>query len=196
MESSFMTVEELNNIGFKSIGKNLNISKKISFYNPGFISIGNNVRLDDYCIVSASKNGISIGNYVHITAYVVIAGGENITIEDFVAIGAHTCIYSSNDDYSGGSMTNSMVDSIYKVVHTAPVTIKRHTIIGSHTTILPGTSIGEGVSIGSHSFVKSNLNSFGIYCGVPARFLKKRKKEFLKLEKSFSSKIKNISSDI
>lgn len=188
MESSFMTIEELSNIGFKSIGRHVNISKKVSIYNPEFISIGNNVRLDDFCILSASNNGIVIGNYVHITAYVVIAGGENVTFEDFTAVGAHTCIYSSNDDYSGRSMTNSMVDNIYKNVHTAPVIIKKHTIIGSHTTILPGVTIGEGVSVGSHSLVKTDLNSFGIYCGVPVKFLKMREKKLLVFEKSFLNK--------
>ncbi len=35
MESSFMTIEELNNIGFKSLGKNLSISKKFHFTTPG-----------------------------------------------------------------------------------------------------------------------------------------------------------------
>jgi len=188
MISSFMTREELLNIGFKSIGQNVNISKKISIYNPEFISIGNNVRVDDFCILSASRNCIIIGNYVHITAYVVIAGSENITLEDFTAFGAHSCIYSSNDDYSGGSMTNSMIDNIYKNVHIAPVLIKKHTIIGSHTTILPGVTIGEGVSVGSHSLVKSDLKSFGIYGGVPAVFLKKRKKKLLVLERAFSKK--------
>ena len=57
-------------------------------------------------------------------------------------------------------MTNSMIETIYKDVQTAPVNIKRHSIIGSHTTILPGVTIGEGVSVGSHSLVKSDLNSF------------------------------------
>jgi galactoside O-acetyltransferase len=189
-----MSAAELRNIGFKSIGINVNISKKISIYNPEFISIGNNVRVDDFCILSASNNGITIGNYVHITAYVVIAGGESILLEDFTAIGAHSCIYSSNDDYSGGSMTNSMIDTIYKKVHMAAVLIKKHTIIGSHTTILPGVTIGEGVAVGSHSLVKSDLNSFGIYCGVPAVFLKKRKKKLLVLEKTFSTKNKRINS--
>ncbi len=85
-------------------------------------------------------------------------------------------------------MTNSMVDNIYKDVHTAPVIIKKHTIIGSHTTILPGVTIGEGVSVGSHSLVKTDLNSFGIYCGVPVKFLKMREKKLLVFEKSFLNK--------
>ena len=72
MVSSFMSAAELRNIGFKSIGINVNISKKISIYNPEFISIGNNVRVYDFCILSASNNGITIGNYVHIPVMMII----------------------------------------------------------------------------------------------------------------------------
>lgn len=49
----FYTREELERIGFKSIGENVLISDKTSIYSPQNISIGNNVRIDDYCVLSA-----------------------------------------------------------------------------------------------------------------------------------------------
>ena len=50
--NSFYSQEELMKIGFLSVGKNVLISKKASIYNPSVISIGNNVRIDDFCILS------------------------------------------------------------------------------------------------------------------------------------------------
>ena len=67
MENSFYTEAELERIGFASIGKNVLLSRKVSVYSASTISIGNNVRIDDFCILSGS---ISIGSFVHISAYV------------------------------------------------------------------------------------------------------------------------------
>ena len=58
--------QELKDMGFKSIGADLSISKKASFYGVENISIGSHVRIDDFCILSGK---ISIGDYIHIAAY-------------------------------------------------------------------------------------------------------------------------------
>ena len=61
--NSFYSDEELKKIRFKSLGENVLISKKASIYSPEKIIIGNNVRIDDFCILSGN---IQIGNHVHI----------------------------------------------------------------------------------------------------------------------------------
>ena len=70
---SYYSEEELNNIGFKSIGTNVKLSKKSSIYGANEISLGNNVRIDDFCILSGK---IRIGNYIHIAAYSALYGGS------------------------------------------------------------------------------------------------------------------------
>ena len=42
---------QLEDIGFKSVGKNVLISDKASIYGAGNISIGNNVRIDDFVVL-------------------------------------------------------------------------------------------------------------------------------------------------
>jgi len=64
--TSYYSKIELSQIGFKSLGDNVLISKKTSFYGISRICIGNNVRIDDFCVLSAGIGGIFIGNYVHI----------------------------------------------------------------------------------------------------------------------------------
>ena len=50
--NTFYSKEELENIGFAEIGHNVLVSKKASIYKPELIEIGNNVRIDDFCILS------------------------------------------------------------------------------------------------------------------------------------------------
>ena len=68
----FLSDEELRKIGFKSLGTNVLISNKVSIYGAEFISIGDNVRIDDFCILSGK---ITFGNNIHIGAGSVVIGG-------------------------------------------------------------------------------------------------------------------------
>ena len=49
----FYSKEQLEKIGFKFLGENVLISDKTSIYSPENISIGNDVRVDDFSILSA-----------------------------------------------------------------------------------------------------------------------------------------------
>ena len=57
--------DELFAFGFKSIGKNVLISRKASIYGADKIEIGNNVRIDDFCVLSSGDDGFLIGNNIH-----------------------------------------------------------------------------------------------------------------------------------
>ena len=63
--TSFYSEEELKSLGLKHYGKNVLISRKCSIYSAESISIGNHVRIDDFCILSGE---ITIGDYCHISA--------------------------------------------------------------------------------------------------------------------------------
>lgn len=61
--TSFLTEEEIKSLGFKKYGDNLKISRFAHFYTPSTIEIGNNVRIDDFCILSGNiKLGSNIRN--------------------------------------------------------------------------------------------------------------------------------------
>ena len=49
---AFLTEEQLEQIGFKSFGTNVRISDKAAIYNPEQVEIGNNSRIDDFCVIS------------------------------------------------------------------------------------------------------------------------------------------------
>lgn len=187
---SFMTPDEIAVLGFRHVGANCLLSSKASFYNCSNISIGNNVRIDDFCVLSAGEGGIDIGNYIHIAVYSSLIGKDLITLKDFSNISSKVSIYSSNDDYSGLTMTNPMVPEEFKNVSHAPVIIDKHVIIGSGSIVLPGCRIHIGSAVGALSLVTKDIPEFEIHTGVPARKMKKRNKNLLDLEQEFRDKIK------
>lgn len=169
-------------MGFSSIGKNVRISDRASFHNPARISVGDNSRIDDFCVIAAGAGGISIGEYVHIGVGCTLLGAGAITLSDFSGLSSRVAIYSSSDDYSGASMTNPTVPGIYTDVKHADVFLGKHVIVGSGSVILPGLRLEDGVAIGALSLVTKNCREFGIYNGNPARWFKQRKRDLLALE--------------
>lgn len=171
---AFLTEKQLFEVGFASFGENVLISDKASFYGTDKIHIGSNVRIDDFCVLSAGQGGIQIGNYIHIAVYSSIIGAGKVTLSDFCNISSRVSIYSSNDDYSGQYMTNPMVPSEFTNVTHSPVYLGEHVIIGSGTVILPGVTLEEGVAIGCLSLVNINCDANFIYAGSPIRKIKNR----------------------
>jgi len=175
----------INEIGFASVGENVQISDRASFYNTANIALGNNVRIDDFCVLAAGVGGIVIGNYVHIAVAATLIGSGGITMADFSGLSSRVSIYSSSDDYSGATMTNPMVPREYTGVVHADVYLGRHVIVGSGSVILPGVTLEDGVAVGALSLVTKDCKEFGIYSGNPARRISERKRDLLELEKVF-----------
>jgi len=173
-------------MGFASVGENVKISNCASFYNAANIALGNNVRIDDFCVLSAGVGGIQVDDNIHIAVYSSLIGAGKITLSDFCNISSRVSIYSSNDDYSGATMTNPTVPSQFTGVTHADVYLGKHVIVGSGTVILPGITLEEGVAVGALSLVTRNCDAFGIYAGNPAKRIKERKRDLLVLEKQFS----------
>lgn len=180
---SYYTQEQLKQLNFKHIGKNVKISDKASIYNCDQIEIGDNSRIDDFCVVSGK---ISIGRNVHITPMCLVAGGEKgITFEDFTTIAYGVQVFTQSDDYSGKTMTNSTIPKEYKNEFMQEVVLKKHSIVGAGSIIMPGVIIAEGTSVGAMSLVLISTESWGIYVGNPVKRLKDRKKDLLELEKLY-----------
>lgn len=185
---AFLSEEELQKIGFKHLGKDVQLSDKCSIYNPGNIEIGDNSRIDDFSFLSAGTGGIKIGNYVHIATYCSIVGKELIEFKDFSGLASKGSVYSSNDDYSGEFMTNPRVPQEFTNVSHGKVIFEKHVIVGADCVILPNVTIGYGAAVAAFSLVSRDVEEMAIVSGVPAKFLKKRKDGFAQKEKDFISK--------
>jgi galactoside O-acetyltransferase len=177
MITSFYSQKELLSIGFASLGNNVKISKKTSIYGAEHMSIGNNVRIDDFCILSGN---IAIGSNIHISAYVALYGSGGITLEDYTGISPRSTVYSAMDDFSGDCLIGPIHPTEYTNVHKGQVIIKKYAQIGTHSVVFPNITIGEGSVVGAMTLVNKSLDAWGIYVGQPAKFLKTRKKGLLK----------------
>jgi acetyltransferase-like isoleucine patch superfamily enzyme len=178
--------EHLEAMGFAALGENVLISEKASIYNCAKISLASNIRIDDFCVLSAGAGGFVIGNYVHIALQASLIGAGKITMGDFSGLSSRVSIYSSNEDYSGAFLTNPTVPKEYSGVTHADVVLEKHVIVGSGSIVLPGVTIGEGCAIAALSLVKKDCAPFGIYSGVPAQRVRERKQDLLELEKKLT----------
>jgi dTDP-4-amino-4,6-dideoxy-D-glucose acyltransferase len=186
--SSFYTEEELQQLGLGGIGCDVKISRKTSFYNPENIILGDQVRIDDFCVFSAGKGGITLGNYIHIACFCALYAHEPIVMADLSTLSSRVVIYTCSDDFSGASLTNPTVPEEFRfALISGAVSINKHVVVGTNSTILPGVTIGTGCAIGAHSLVNKNLDDWGIYAGVPAKRVKERKQDVLELEKRLLS---------
>lgn len=190
LQSKYLTEDDLKDFGFKSIGKNVKISSDARIYGQQNISIGNNVRIDDFVTLSAFTGYIHIGNFVYIARGCHLSGTMGIVLNDFCTLAANNIIYSASDDYSGEFLTGQTLPKEYIKYLGGEVNLGKHVIIGSSVTILGPCKIGEGCSIGAKSLVLKDLDEWGIYVGMPVKRLKDRKKTLLELEKKFLNSLK------
>lgn len=187
--TSFYSREELVALGLASFGDNVLISRRASLYGVSHIQIGNHVRIDDFALVTAGPEMLIIGNHVHIACMCVLHGSAGITFEDFSGLSSRVAIYSATDDFSGLSLTNPTVPAEYKPgVRSGRVVLRKHAIVGTNSTLLPGVEIGEGAAIGAHSLVVRSCKPWTIYVGAPAVATLERKRDLLRFEEQLASR--------
>lgn len=182
---AYLNENELARLGFKKLGKAVQISDKASIYNPESIEIGDFSRIDDFCVLSGK---IKIGKYCHVTPMCLIAGGTpGVELADFSTLAYGVKVFSQSDDYSGMSMTNSLIPKKFKNEYFASVFIGRQVIVGANSIVFPGVDIAEGCAIGAMTLVNKSTKPWGIYVGSPAKRVKERSNNIIKLEQEFLS---------
>lgn len=177
--TDFLSRDELEGVGFASLGPGVQLSRHALILAPERISVGRQTRIDAFCIVSGSPDGVRIGSNVHLSAFTSILGQGATEIEDFCTLSVRCSVFTSNDDYSGLTLTNPTVPADLRGTTTRPVRIMRHAILGAGCVILPGVTIGESAAVGALSLVKANVPAFAVVAGVPARVIGQRRREHL-----------------
>ena len=174
--TSFYSEEELQQIGFKSVGSNVLLSRKTSIYSPENICIGNNVRIDDFCILSGN---ITIGDYVHISAYSALYGSKGIILEGYCGISPRCVILSASDDFSGDFLVGAQFPKDYTNVQGGTVILKKYSQLATNTVVLPNLTIEEGAVTGSMTLVNKDLDAWTINTGIPVNKTRPRKNGML-----------------
>ncbi len=174
---------------FREIGTDVVIWPMAKIINPEVISICDRVIIDDFVLLMGGKT-TRIGSFVHIAAHSSIVGGGEFSMEDFSGLSGGVRVYTGNEDYSGGCLTNPTVPEPYRHKTCSYVRIERHAIIGANTVILPGVTIGEGVAVGANSLVTKDCKPWTTYFGSPAKPIRSRPKgRILELEAELREKM-------
>lgn len=175
---TFLEERELKELGLKSYGTDVHISKNAILYNPEKLCVGNHVRIDDFCTISGN---VTLGNYIHIAQFCSLYGDvEGIEMADYSGLSSKVSVYATSNDYSGKSMTNPMVPESFKPYDKSEhIYIGMHAIIGCNSVILPGAKISDGCSVGALSLCNKVFDEWGIYAGIPAKRINDRSKDLL-----------------
>ena len=176
--TSFYSEEELKSLGLKKVGSKVLISRNASLYSTSQIEIGDNVRIDDFCILSGN---IKIGSNVHISAYTALYGKNSIILEDYTGISPRSTVFSAMDDFSGEYLVGPIHQDFQINIIGGPVLIKKYSQIGANCVVFPNVTIEEGAVVGAMSLVNRSVDKWTINAGIPVRYLKKRSNQLLNL---------------
>ena len=134
MSSDFYTSADLLAFGFTSVGENVQVSRKASLYAITG-TIGNNVRIDDFCIL---KGAIEIRSFVHVGSHCSLSGSRGqVLISDCVSLSTRVTIFTGTDSYSEDYLNGPLVPAKYVKTKIGDVSIGRGVVVGAHTVILP-----------------------------------------------------------
>lgn len=186
----FFTSEELFLAGFKKRGEKVLIDRSVIIMGAEDVEIGENVRIDAGCIILALKGYLKIGHNIHIASRVTLSCGGGIEIGDNCTISFGSTLISSSDDFSGKYLIGPQNGIENTKVTYAPIIMKNHSHITAHCCVMPGTVLGEGSVLGAMSSTKQNqiISPWTMAWGTPAKEMKKRSKECLKLKQNLKEK--------
>lgn len=118
--------------------------------------------------LSQVSNDIKAGAYSYIGPNCIIY--PNVSIGDYTLIANEVNIIGGDHNYkvSGIPIVFSGRDNL------KPTHIGKDCWIGAKSIILTGVRIGDGVIVAAGSVVTKDLDSYGVYAGVPAKKIKDR----------------------
>ena len=152
------------------------IDRAAILVNPAAISLGNHCRIDAFALILAGEEGVRLGKHVHIAAGCQIFGsGGAVEFEDFTGLSGRVSVYTATDDFTQGFLTNPTVSSAYRNVQTGGVTLRKHSLVGCGSVVLPGVEMGFGSAAGALTVVRKSIPEYCVVCGNPARRLPKQR---------------------
>lgn len=167
-------------MGFAQLGKNVQLSRTVEIQDPSMISLADNVRIDAFVVVTTGKSGfLRVGNNTHIADSVRLAAAGGLKIGDYVGLATKVNVLTASDDYSGKGMVGPLAPENATRGTFSLTTIEDFAVVGTASTIFPGCSLGQGVAVGAMSLVNRRLPPWGVYSGVPVKFLKRRERSLL-----------------
>jgi acetyltransferase-like isoleucine patch superfamily enzyme len=161
----------------KACGSDVLIDDWTRITRPHLVELGSHVGIDFgfYCSVR-----LKTGDYVHISPHVSVVGGEDglLDMADFTTIACGSRLVCNGETFSGEGLVGPIIPKEFRDrFQSGPIRMERFAGVGSNVVIMPGVVLREGSVIGAGSVVRHSTEPWTVYVGVPARPLKKRRRD-------------------
>jgi len=187
LTSNYYDSRDLLELGIGGCGQNVLISQQSVLVGIENLIVGDNVRIDSFVLLLASRNTLSIGSNVHIEPHSSLVAHHGITIGNSCTISHGVRLFTASADYSGASFTNRFPEESFQKPKIGPIIISDHVIIGANSVVMPNVQLKEGAAVGALSFVRDSLDPWQIYAGNPLRVLGPRVTEVKNTANKFLS---------
>lgn len=180
---------------FNRCGKNLVIDIGVSISGAEFISVGNNVYIDKYCVIATGKKltgkierkpnqdfnftegEIVIGDDIHIVQFCIIMGYGGVHIENNCVLSAYSKIYSLTNtayDVNDKSQIVSLMPYTQANFLLSPVVLKFNVWLGLNTIVMPGVTVDKNSFSVSNSVLLDSFPENSYVAGQPAKRIRER----------------------
>ena len=174
-------------------GRNVIFGQNVVLRHPHKIRIGDNVVIDDNCLVDAkgeTNDGITIGSGVFVGRNTILScKNGNISIHDGANIGFNCEVFSASDvtigrdtllaaycyiiggDHDFSDPSRSILEQSRK---SAGVRVGAGAWLGAGAKLLDGVTVGDRAVIGAAAVVRDAVPDGAIAVGIPARIVGQR----------------------
>ncbi len=169
-------------------GRNVVFGQNVVLRHPHKIRIGDNVVIDDNCLVDAkgeTNRGITIGSGVFIGRNTILScKNGDIDIGDGANVGFNCEIFSASRVTVGRDtliaaycyliggdhvVSDPSMPIIAQERRSAGITVGNEAWIGAGAKILDGVTVGDGAIVGAAALVRDAVPPRAIAVGIPAR---------------------------
>lgn len=173
-----------------SCGRNVIFGQGVVLRHPHKIHIGDNVVVDDYCLIDAkgdANRGIRIGDRVFIGRNSILScKNGNITLGDGVNIGFNCEVFSAGEVTIGEDTLLAAYAYLIGGDHdfsdrsaavnaqarkAAGIRVGSGVWIGAGAKVLDGVAVGDRAIVGAGAVVRTSVPDGATAVGVPARVL-------------------------
>ncbi len=155
----------------RKFGDGVRIESGVGFKHIETFEIGDGVFIGAQAYIQGRFDGITkIGNHVWIGPQAYF-DARHLILEDHVGWGPGAKVLGSA--HTGEPIDRAIMQTDLEI---RPVRVKAWADIGMGAVLLPGVTVGKGSIVGAGAVVTCDVPAFSIVAGVPAKFVRWRKK--------------------
>jgi maltose O-acetyltransferase len=121
-------------------------------------------------LTSEGKVRLGAHSYIGMHSLLLAKEGTEISIGEHTSISHYFVVYTKN---AAADNDFSLPEPSWDI-RRGSVSIGNYCWIGFRVLVVEGVRIGDNVVVGAHSVVTKDLESNGIYAGVPARLIRRK----------------------